>query len=153
MATSPDRPWRPNYCPNRLLKVKSGRTARWRGCGKSSIRQQAKPAVGDSTRECQPASPALYQTCLDEIRAFMTVQKSILPGLVAALVTLVAGGQGFTEKALAQSDNWPTRLLQSPSPGSVPAAPSDAPSAGTGWSGQSGGSGNPLMSAEAMRAA
>ena len=83
----------------------------------------------------------------------MTVQKSILPGLVAALVTLVAGGQGFTEQALAQSDNWPTRLLQSPSPGSVPAAPSDAPSAGTGWSGQSGGSGNPLMSAEAIRAA
>src|SRR5690242_6601300 len=148
MAASPDRPWRPNYCPNRLLKVKSGRTARSRGCGKSSIRQQAKPAVGDSTRECQPASPAL-----DEIRAFMTVQKSILPWLVAALATLVAGGQGFTEQALAQSGNWPTRLLQSPSPGSVPAAPSDAPSAGTGWSGQSGGSGNPLMGAEAIRAA
>ncbi len=84
----------------------------------------------------------------------MTVQKSILPAIAAAFVTLAAGGQGLTQHALAQqSDNWLTRLFQPSSQGSVPAAASDATSAGTGWSGQSGGSGNPLMSADAIRAA
>ena len=84
----------------------------------------------------------------------MTVQKSILPAIAAAFVTLAAGGQGLTQQALAQqSDNWLTRLFQPSSQGSVPAAASDAASAGTGWSGQSGASGNPLMTADAIRAA
>jgi len=77
---------------------------------------------------------------------------------------LAAGGQGLTQQALAQqtlaqqtlaqqSDNWLTRLFQPSSQGSVPAAPPDAASAGAGWSGQSGASGNPLMTADAIRAA
>jgi membrane-bound lytic murein transglycosylase B len=84
----------------------------------------------------------------------MTVQKSILPRLVAAFVTFMAGGQGLTDQALAQqSDNWLTRLFQPSSQGSVPATAPDAASAGTGWSGQPGASGNPLMTADAIRAA
>jgi peptidoglycan lytic transglycosylase B len=84
----------------------------------------------------------------------MTVQKSILPAIAAAFVTLATGGQDLTQQALAQqSDNWLTRLFQPSSQGSVPAAASDAASAGTGWSGQSGASGNALMTADAIRAA
>jgi len=79
----------------------------------------------------------------------MTVQKSILAAIAAAFVTLAAGGQALAQ----QSDNWLTRLFQPSSQGSVPAAASDAASAGTGWSGESGASGNPLMTTDAIRAA
>jgi membrane-bound lytic murein transglycosylase B len=96
----------------------------------------------------------LHKSTSHEICALMTVQKHILPALVAVFVMLVAGGHGLTRQALAQqSDNWLTRLFQPSSEGSVPAAPSDTSSAGTGWSGQPGASGNPLMTAEAIRAA
>ncbi len=57
----------------------------------------------------------------------------------------------MADAALAQDkpDNWLTRLLQSPTTAAVP-----APAAGTReWSGQSGASGHPLMTADAIRAA
>jgi len=50
--------------------------------------------------------------------------------------------------ALAQEpDNWLTRLFQPPAGNAVPGRD------GSGWSGQSGASGNPLMTAEAIRSA
>jgi membrane-bound lytic murein transglycosylase B len=79
----------------------------------------------------------------------MTVQKRILSIVSATLLTLAAAAQATAQ----QGDNWLTRLFQQPSPGSVPASPSEGANAGTGWSGQSGASGNPLMSADAIRAA
>jgi membrane-bound lytic murein transglycosylase B len=61
---------------------------------------------------------------------------------------LLAAGL-FSGAALAQEpDNWLTRLFQPPATSAVPG------SANTGqWSGQSGASGNPLMTADAIRAA
>jgi membrane-bound lytic murein transglycosylase B len=76
---------------------------------------------------------------------FMTAQKSILHGIsVAALLLIVA-------PAAAQQDNWLTRLFQQPSANGVPSSAS-ATGAG-GWSGQSGVSGHPMMTADAIRAA
>jgi membrane-bound lytic murein transglycosylase B len=79
----------------------------------------------------------------------MTVQKSIFAGLAVAFLTFGAAAQALAQ----QSDNWLTRLFQQPSPNAVPGSPTDATSPGTGWSGQSGASGNPLMTADAIRAA
>ena len=74
----------------------------------------------------------------------MTLQKNIFAGLAVALLTFAAAGQALAQ----QSDNWLTRLFQQPSPNAVPGSSPDA-----GWSGQSGASGNPLMTADAIRAA
>ncbi len=64
-------------------------------------------------------------------------------GLIGGLVGGLAG------TALAQQpDNWLTRLFQPPTGGAVPGAGNDMQ-----WSGQSGASGNPLMTADAIRAA
>ena len=79
----------------------------------------------------------------------MALQKSIFPGLAAAFLTLAAAGQVLAQ----QSDNWLTRLFQQPSSSTVPGSQSDGANAGTGWSGQAGASGNPLMTADAIRAA
>ena len=79
----------------------------------------------------------------------MALQKSIFPGLAVAFLTLAATGQVLAQ----QSDNWLTHLFQQPSSSSVPGSQSDGASAGTGWSGQAGASGNPLMTADAIRAA
>ena len=68
----------------------------------------------------------------------------VLAGVVAAgLLTAAAG-------AVAQdgAGNWLTRLFQPPPAGAVPGS-GDA----TAWSGQSGASGNPQMTADAIRAA
>jgi lytic murein transglycosylase len=78
-----------------------------------------------------------------------TIQKSILPGLAAAFLAFAGVGQTLAQ----QSDNWLTRLFQQSSSGAVPGSAADATSPGTGWSGQSGASGNPLMTADAIRAA
>jgi lytic murein transglycosylase len=74
----------------------------------------------------------------------MMVLKVIPRVAAAALLACLAGA------ALAQDkpDNWLTRLFQPPATGTVPGS-GDA----TAWSGQSGASGNPLMSADAIRAA
>ena len=65
---------------------------------------------------------------------------------LAATVPFAAGCAGM---ALAQQpDNWLTRLLQPPPASAVPAANDD-----TQWSGQSGASGNPPMTADAIRSA
>jgi membrane-bound lytic murein transglycosylase B len=63
-------------------------------------------------------------------------------GVVAFVLIDAASAQG-------QPDNWLTRLFQSAQP---PAAPATAEGERT-WSGQSGASGNPLMTADAIRAA
>jgi len=66
----------------------------------------------------------------------------------AVLVLLIVG---WADAACAQDkpDNWLTRLLQPPASGSVP-----TPGGGTNdWSGQPGASGDPRMTAEAIRAA
>jgi lytic murein transglycosylase len=72
--------------------------------------------------------------------------------LAAGLVGGLAGGlaSGLAGAALAQDrpDNWLTRLFQPP-PTTAVAGSNDA----TPWSGQSGASGNPLMTADAIRAA
>ena len=79
----------------------------------------------------------------------MTVQKGIFAGLAAAFLTFAAAGQALAQ----QSDNWLTRLFQQSSSSTVPGSPTDATNPGTGWSGQSGASGNPLMTVDAIRAA
>ncbi len=79
----------------------------------------------------------------------MTLHKGILPRLAAAFVTLAAAGQAMAQ----QGDNWLTRLFQQPSSSAVPGSSADGASPGAGWSGQSGASGNPLMTADAIRAA
>jgi lytic murein transglycosylase len=78
----------------------------------------------------------------------MIVQRSVCGGLAAALLAFVAA-----HSAVAEEDNWLTRLFQQPAAGSVPQPSMGGSSAATGWSGQSGASGNPLMTADAIRAA
>jgi membrane-bound lytic murein transglycosylase B len=66
----------------------------------------------------------------------------------AVLVLLIVG---WADAACAQDkpDNWLTRLFQPPASGSVP-----TPGGGSNdWSGQAGASGDPRMTAEAIRAA
>src|SRR6516164_9374274 len=76
----------------------------------------------------------------------MILQKCIFPGLAAAFLTIAAAGQGLAQ----QGD---PRLFQQPSTNAVPGSAPDAANAGAGWTGQSGASGNPLMTADAIRAA
>ncbi len=62
---------------------------------------------------------------------------------------LLACGLGRAALAQDKPDNWLTRLFQPPATNAVP-----GPTGGSHeWSGQSGASGNPLMSADAIRAA
>ncbi len=68
--------------------------------------------------------------------------------LALALGFAAAGSAGVAGAAAAQS-NWLTRLFQPATTGSVPASTTGA----TGWSGQSGASGDPRMTADAIRAA
>jgi peptidoglycan lytic transglycosylase B len=65
-----------------------------------------------------------------------------------AAVTLFAAGLAVAAQAQTQPDNWLTRLFQPP-PGSAVPGSNDAMQ----WSGQSGASGNPAMTADAIRAA
>ena len=68
---------------------------------------------------------------------------------VLRLTVVIVLAAGLAGAAVAQdSDNWLTRLFQPPPAGTVPAS-NDA----TQWSGQSGASGNPQMTADAIRAA
>jgi lytic murein transglycosylase len=77
--------------------------------------------------------------------ASKTVQKLLLHGVcVAALALLVVA------PVAAQQDNWLTRLFQQPSANGVPGS---STATGAGWSGQSGASGHPMMTADAIRAA
>ncbi len=75
------------------------------------------------------------------------------PILRLAAASLLAAG--LADVALAQElaqdkpDNWLTRMFQPPAAPSVPPPPGGTRE----WSGQSGASGNPLMSADAIRAA
>ncbi len=83
----------------------------------------------------------------------MTIPAPILRGVAALLI-----GIGLADAASAQQvvqrlaeDNWLTRMLQ---PSAAPSVPAPAPAAGTReWSGQSGASRHPLMTADAIRAA
>ena len=80
----------------------------------------------------------------------------------AAAVLVVTGviGIGLAGVARAQdkSGNWLTRLFQPPPASSVPGLSDALPSSGQGsgsqsWSGQPGASGNPQMTADAIRSA
>ena len=70
----------------------------------------------------------------------------------AAIALCIAGcaGAAFAQKALAQDkpDNWLSHLFQPPATASVPAT-----GGSDDWSGQSGASGDPRMTADAIRAA
>jgi len=73
---------------------------------------------------------------------------SVLRLAVVALIAAACAG-GPAGSALAQQpDNWLTRLFQPAAASAVPGAGDDAQ-----WSGQSGASGNPLMTADAIRSA
>jgi membrane-bound lytic murein transglycosylase B len=76
----------------------------------------------------------------------MVIPLHILRLTAASLLIL-----NLADAALAQDkpDNWLTRLFQPPASGSVPTPAGST----TEWSGQSGASGNPLMTADAIRAA
>jgi membrane-bound lytic murein transglycosylase B len=66
-----------------------------------------------------------------------------------AAVALFIVGCVAASRAQDKPDNWLTRIFQPPASGSVP-----SPAGGPGdWSGQSGASGDPRMTADAIRAA
>ena len=70
----------------------------------------------------------------------------VLTAVLACILADAASAQALAED---KPDNWLSRILQ---PSAAPAVP--APAGGTReWSGQPGASGNPLMSAAAIRAA
>ena len=75
--------------------------------------------------------------------------RRFLPRLLPCLaVVLLAAGLAAPALAQDKPDNWLTRLFQPPAGSPVPGS-GDA----TQWSGQSGASGNPAMTADAIRAA
>ena len=70
--------------------------------------------------------------------------------LIVAVLLILGMVAGLAGAAHAQHpDDWLTRLFQPPPATAVPGAGNDA----ARWSGQSGASGNPLMTADAIRAA
>ncbi len=71
----------------------------------------------------------------------MTLRHSVAVMLGAGLVAVLTGAADA-----GQPDNWLTRLFQPPPSSSVPNASAQ-------WSGQSGASGSPLMTADAIRTA
>jgi membrane-bound lytic murein transglycosylase B len=90
----------------------------------------------------------------------MATFKLILRGVAAVLIAVGVAGtasaqpveQHSAQERLAE-DNWLTRMLQPSATPSVPAQ-AQAPAPGTReWSGQSGASRHPLMTADAIRAA
>jgi membrane-bound lytic murein transglycosylase B len=90
----------------------------------------------------------------------MATFKPILRGVAAVLIAVGVAGtasaqpveQHSAQERLAE-DNWLTRMLQPSATPSVPAQ-AQAPAPGTReWSGQSGASRHPLMTADAIRAA
>jgi membrane-bound lytic murein transglycosylase B len=76
----------------------------------------------------------------------MVISAPILRLTTACFITANIAG---TALAQDKPDNWLSRLLQSPASSPVPAPTSGARE----WSGQAGASGNPLMTADAIRAA
>jgi membrane-bound lytic murein transglycosylase B len=66
-----------------------------------------------------------------------------------AVALLVAAGIGMPARAQDNPAGWLTRLFQLPAPSPVPAPGAPTPQ----WSGQSGASGDPSMTADAIRAA
>ena len=79
----------------------------------------------------------------------------ILRGLAALLITVSSPAAARAQQRVAE-DNWLTRMFQPSATPAVPApaAPAQAPSPATReWSGQSGASRHPLMTADAIRTA
>ena len=71
----------------------------------------------------------------------------VLSGAAACLLAAALAGAAAAQDSAKEPDNWLTRLLQPAPSASVPAG------GGAQWSGQSGASGNPEMTADAIRAA
>jgi lytic murein transglycosylase len=83
------------------------------------------------------------------LRSLFMVIRPILRGAAASLLVIALADAAAAQR-LAE-DNWLTRLLQ---PSAAPPVSAPAPAAGTReWSGQSGASRHPLMTADAIRAA
>ena len=78
----------------------------------------------------------------------MVIVKVLLRSVAAAVGAAVMAAAVAGAASAQQPDNWLTRLFQPPASNSVPGGAGDAQ-----WSGQSGASGNPLMTADAIRAA
>jgi lytic murein transglycosylase len=81
----------------------------------------------------------------------MALSKQIaLSKPILCLAVVLASVAGFALAAGAQDkpDNWVSRLFQSPAPG-----PAAGPAGTDDWTGQSGASGDPSMTADAIRAA
>jgi membrane-bound lytic murein transglycosylase B len=76
----------------------------------------------------------------------MAISTPILRLAAASLIVATMAGAAVAQD---KPDNWLSRLLQSPASSTVPPPTSGARE----WSGQSGASGNPLMTADAIRAA
>src|SRR6516164_11845836 len=113
--------------------------------GKLLAEGSRKPSVGGSAR----ISRRLRRQSQYGTFALMVVPKFILRGVLAALLV-----PGLASAAAAQqADNWLTRLFQPPAASSVPRSTGTSPNDASGWSGQPGASGNPLMTADVIRAA
>ena len=78
----------------------------------------------------------------------MVIVKVLLRSVAATVGAAVVAAAVAGAASAQQPDNWLTRLFQPPASNSVPGGAGDAQ-----WSGQSGASGNPLMTADAIRAA
>ena len=81
-------------------------------------------------------------------KPFFRLAAAVLVAASLVAVSLVGIGLAGAARAQDTPGNWLTRLFQPPPASSVPSS-NDA----TQWSGQSGASGNPLMTADAIRAA
>ncbi|MGB6537542.1 MAG: lytic murein transglycosylase [Xanthobacteraceae bacterium] len=70
-----------------------------------------------------------------------------------AVALLIAAGIGMPARAQDNPAGWVTRLFQPLTPSPVPAVGAQTPEQTPQWSGQSGASGDPSMTADAIRAA
>src|ERR1700733_4707015 len=126
----------PNDCP------KSG--AKFAGCH----RQQ--PDISDSTyiSRCPKGRPQLG-AATSAAAMSRGLKIAVMVMLVLRLTVVVVLAVGLAGTAVAQQpDNWLTRLFQPPPADAVPGS-----NGTTQWSGLSGASGNPLMTADAIRSA
>src|SRR5580700_9061251 len=94
---------------------------------------------------CPCTRPSSESAIVRSPRSAMKISVSVLRFAAALLVGI---GLVAPVRAQEKADNWLTRLFQPPATAAVPSA------GGTReWSGESGASGHPLMTADAIRVA